>query len=113
MSREYPLRTLHELAITYMSSNRSFAPTGPYCDGTRAVARDGRQHETESQLRLRLQHARRAACCRGAVPLHRLAVVTDDRRAGDEPQFCVGRRQRIALAGDDPKVGLTGLLTIR
>ena len=31
-------------------------------------------------------------------PVHRLAAVADDRRAGDEPEFGVGDRQRAAAA---------------
>ena len=37
-----------------------------------------------------LQRARRATRRRAALPFHRLAAFTDDRRAGDELELCFG-----------------------
>ena len=59
-------------------------------DRARAVGRDGRQHETEPRVCLRLQRARRSARRWSAVPAYRLVVVADDRCACDEPELGVG-----------------------
>ena len=84
----------------------------------RAVRGDGRQHEAEPRLRLRLQRARRAAGRRRALSVHRLAAVADDRRAGDEPELGVRHHERAASArGTDTLtpatflyLGLTGVM---
>ena len=43
----------------------------------------------------------------GAVPVHRLAAVADDRGAGDEPELGVGDHQRAAAAQGDAVAGLS------
>ncbi len=69
-----------------------------HCDGPGPVGVHCGQHEAEPAVRLLLQRARRAAGCRGAVPVHWLAAVTDDRCVGNEPEFGFGNRQRVAAA---------------
>ena len=56
------------------------------------------EHEAEPRLCVLLQCARRSAGGRSPLPFHRLAIVSDDRGLGDEPELRVGDHQCLAPA---------------
>ena len=80
-------------------------------DRARACAepRDDEQHQTESLLRVYLQHAGRADRGRSAVSVLRDSVESDDCRGGDEFQFRLGDCER-SKAQRDRVTGLKFLL---